>query len=187
MRLTQRLGTVVTVLAVSVLLSGCVPLRMRVPGSVTATPATKPSLATDFMNRLNAERRLRNLKPLKSDPRLQAYAVAWSRTMGITNTFKHSHIGDLLGPYIYVGENIAVGGGGAASLHEAFMHSIGHRDDILSPGFTNGGVGVYCAPNGSLWVTEEFARPTSKGLPKPWPGNTPLNPLFHFPPSKHNC
>ena len=34
---------------------------------------------------------------------------------------------------------------------------------MLSPGFQEAGIGVYCAPDGSIWATTEFARPTSSG------------------------
>ena len=90
--------------------------------------------------------------------------------MGSSSDLYHSNIGSLLGPYDYIGENIATGSAGvpASALHVGWMHSQDHRDNILSPGFQNVGVGVYCAPNGSIWATTEFARPTSAGLP---PGN----------------
>ena len=65
----------------------------------------------------------------------------------------------------------------AGALHVAWMHSQEHRDNILSPGFQTVGIGVYCAPNGSIWATTEFARPTSAGPPPPYAGNTPQNPI----------
>ena len=51
--------------------------------------------------------------------------------------FRHSSIGNLLGPYNFVGENIAAGSAGTleGSLHVAWMHSDGHRSNILAPGF----------------------------------------------------
>jgi uncharacterized protein YkwD len=142
-------------------------------------PTSKTSAAAlDLFNRLNDERRARGLAPLAWDPILAAYATSWSRTMGGSD-MHHSDIGDLLGPYNYVGENIAMGSAGvpAGALHVNWMHSQGHRDNILAPGFQRIGVGVYCAPNGSVWATEEFGRPAASGTPPPYGANTPLNPI----------
>jgi len=77
-----------------------------------------------------------------------------------------------------VGENIATGRGvPAGSLHVAWMHSQAHRDNILSPGFQAVGIGVYCAPDGSMWATTDFGRPWSAGQPPPYSGNTAANPV----------
>ena len=91
----------------------------------------------------------------------------------------HSNIGALLGPFDYVGENIATGSRGvsAGALHVAWMHSQEHRDNILSPGFQSVGIGVYCSPNGSIWATTEFGRPSSAGQPPAYNGGTPANPI----------
>ncbi len=59
----------------------------------------------------------------------------------------------------------AAGACSAGALHINWMHSQDHRDNILSPGFRNVGIGVYCAPNGSIWATQEFGRPSSAGPP----------------------
>ena len=71
--------------------------------------------------------------------------------MSTSAGFKHSNIGSLLGPFNFVGENIAMGSRGttAGELHVAWMHSDGHRENILQPGFTSVGVGAYCAADGS--------------------------------------
>ena len=100
--------------------------------------------ATDLFHRLNDERRARGLAPLQWDATLAEYATHWSKVMGAQNSMHHSNIGDLLGPYNYVGENIAMGSRGvsAGALHNNWMHSQFHRDNILSPGFRNVGIGV---------------------------------------------
>ncbi len=92
------------------------------------------------------------------------------------NGFRHSNIGSLLGAYNFVGENIAMGSRGVpeGALHNAWMHSEGHRANILGPGYTRVGVGAYCAPDGSIWLTQSFARTTSAG---PAPSNGPTPPV----------
>jgi uncharacterized protein YkwD len=144
-------------------------------------PAKKPAIgaaASDLFVRMNDERRARGLAPLAWSTTLAAYASSWSQTMASSN-LHHSDIGQLLGTFDYVGENIATGSGGvpASALHVAGMHSQDHRDNILSPGFQFAGIGVYCAPNGSIWATTEFARPSTAGPPPAYSANTPPNPV----------
>ena len=129
---------------------------------------------------MNAERGARGLAPLSLEPdarqlRARRGARRWARS-----NLHHSDIGQLLGPFDYVGENIAMGSAGvsAGALHVAWMHSQEHRDNILSPGYQEVGIGVYCAPNGSIWATTEFARPTSSGpAAGGYNGGTPQNPV----------
>ena len=151
----------------------------------SAAPQCNPSnssktglMASDLVARLNAERAARNLAPLSWDPTLANYASAWSANMA-TQGFRHSAIGDLLGPYNYVGENIAAGSGGTlvGALHNAWMQSAGHRANILSPGFSRVGVGVVCSANGSIWLTEDFGHASGEGPAHPSSGTPPVNPI----------
>ena len=134
----------------------------------TCGPSTqsKTGAATaDLFARLNDERRARGLGPLAWNAELASYAASWSRTMA-SSSMHHSNIGSLLNSFDYVGENIAMGRGvPASSLHVAWMHSPDHRDNVLSPGFQAAGIGVYCAPDGSMWATTDFGRPWSAGQP----------------------
>jgi uncharacterized protein YkwD len=131
----------------------------------------------DLYRRLNDERRARGLSPLAWNSTLATYAANWSRTMASTG-MHHSDIGSLLNAFDYVGENIATGNGSpVSSLHVAWMRSQAHRDNILSPGFQAVGIGVYCAPDGSMWATTDFGRPWSAGQPPPYAGNTPPDPV----------
>jgi hypothetical protein len=79
-----------------------------------------------------------------------------------------------------VGENVGTGAD-VASVHDAFMHSQVHRDDILSPYFTEIGVGVVW-DGSTLWVTQVFrqpapatasARPAAAPAPAPTPTAAP--------------
>jgi uncharacterized protein YkwD len=149
-------------------------------------PKCKPSTTTklgaasaDLFGRMNDERGARGLAPLTWNPTLANYAAAWSKTMGTSN-LHHSNISQLLGVFDYVGENIAMGSAGvsAGALHVAWMHSQEHRDNILSPGYEEAGIGVYCAADGSIWATAEFARPSSAGpAPAGYNGGTPPTPV----------
>ena len=135
-------------------------------------------MAADLLHRLNDERSARGLGPLQWDGTLANYAAAWSRDMS-QHGFRHSNIGSLLGPYNFVGENIAKGSRGvtAGALHNAWMHSDGHRENILGRAYTRVGVGAYCGPDGSLWLTQNFARNAGAGAAPPNGGVPPVNPV----------
>ena len=143
--------------------------------------------AADLFARLNDERRARGLPPLRWNAELATYATSWSKTMA-SSSMHHSNIGSLLNSFDYVGENIAYGKGAPESaLHVAWMHSQDHRDNMLSPGFTDVGIGMYCAPDGSMWATTDFGRPWSAGQPPSYPGNTPANPVARLDANNIRC
>jgi uncharacterized protein YkwD len=151
----------------------------------THSPKCAPSggsklsrMAADLLTRVNQERAARGLGALQWDPALAGYATVWSTDMS-RHGFRHSHIGSLLGPYNLVGENIAMGSRGvtAGALHRAWMHSDGHRANILGRAFTRVGVGAYCAPDGSLWLTQNFGRNSSAGAAPANGGTPPVNPV----------
>jgi uncharacterized protein YkwD len=151
----------------------------------SSPPSCEPSgtsktdiMAADLWHRINDERSARGLPAMRWDPWLAGYAVGWSGTMA-HNGFAHSNIGSLLGPYDFVGENIAMGSRGVTvgGLHNALMHSDGHRANILSPGFTHVGVGIFCAGDGSLWITEDFGRMSAEGAAPSAGGTPPVNPV----------
>jgi uncharacterized protein YkwD/ribosomal protein L24E len=148
------------------------------PKCAPSTSSRTGAAAADLFTRLNDERHARGLPSLTWDPSLASYAASWSKVMGDGNNLHHSNIGSLLSAFDYVGENIAMGRGAPeSSLHVAWMHSSEHRDNMLSPGFTNVGIAVYCAPDHSMWATADFGRPWSDGQPPAYNGGTAANPV----------
>jgi Cysteine-rich secretory protein family len=151
----------------------------------SAAPQCSPStssltglMAADLLTRLNDERAARHLPPVSWDPTLANYAAVWSANMA-SQGFRHSAIGNLLGPYNYVGENIASGTAGTleGSLHAAWMHSDGHRANILAPGYSRVGIGVFCSSDGSIWLTEDFGHPSSSGPAQTSSTTPPVDPI----------
>jgi uncharacterized protein YkwD len=128
--------------------------------------ARRARVARDIFDRLNRERVARGLPPLRWDAGLARYASDWSRGMASFG-FRHSAISNLLtdGRFAWVGENIAWVGAPATAgrLHTMWMTSPHHRDNIASPTYTAVGIGVFCAPDGTTWATENFARDASFG------------------------
>jgi uncharacterized protein YkwD len=58
--------------------------------------------------------------------------------------------------YSYAGENIAMGQRSPQEVMKAWMNSAGHRANILSPNFTEIGIGYYS--DGNYWV-QQFGKP----------------------------
>ncbi len=78
------------------------------------------------------------------------------------------------------GENIAAGSAGTleGSLHDAWMHSDGHRAEHPRPRLhSRVGVGVFCSPDGSIWLTEDFGHPSNAGPPQTSSTTPPVNPI----------
>jgi uncharacterized protein YkwD len=86
---------------------------------------------------------------------LTSYARDWTFYMADTGTFAHSNIGDLLGPWGTVGENIAYGWS-VQSMHDALVASAGHYANLTNASFTHIGVGVWIEESGKIWTTHVF-------------------------------
>jgi uncharacterized protein YkwD len=107
--------------------------------------------------------------PLKWDPRLAAVALAHSEDMVQRGYFSHvdpngnSPVERICNAGIRwesMGENIAINY--TSPLAEAaFMNEprfqVNHRANILNPKFNSVGIGIVRAPNGMLYVTQDFA------------------------------
>ena len=147
--------------------------------------------ARDFFDRLNAERAARGLPAVGWDPRPRGATrrlepVTCRRTASATAT---SATCSTAGGSDMVGENIAVrasAGVSAGGLHGAWMHSDGHRANMLSPAYDLVGVGVYCAPNGSMFATTSFGRSMSLGA-APGAGTPPVDPVVRPDPGSSTC
>jgi uncharacterized protein YkwD len=126
-------------------------------GSTPATMATA-AIVTDTQCLLNRERAAHGLNALRLDARLAHTALRHSREMVAQQYFEHdSHSGRAFDGRIAatgwmhgrsgwsVGENIAWGSGSLSTPSEimnAWMHSAGHRRNILHREFRVVGIGV---------------------------------------------
>ncbi len=157
-------------------------------------PASFPSATdaeTQLLALLNGERTVRGLNALARTTTLDGFALAWSQFMAgggctVREARRLCHRLDLAamantaypGSWQRVGENVGLvpDGGTLASLHQAFMSSIGHRANVLESGYNALGVGVSFDAAGTLFVTYEFVgaigNPTKPGeeVPTPPPG-----------------
>ena len=61
--------------------------------------------------------------------------------------------------YSAAGENIAMGQQSPSEVMNAWMNSPGHRNNIMSPSFTQIGVGLAKDKNGRMYWTQMFIKP----------------------------
>jgi uncharacterized protein YkwD/uncharacterized membrane protein required for colicin V production len=115
---------------------------------------------------LNEERTRRGLNALEFDEALREVARLHSEEMLRLGYFAHESpntgtLADRLNDhdiqYQRAGENLAYAPS-AGVAHRGLMQSEGHRANILEPDFTRIGIGVIRAPDGTLMVTQVFAR-----------------------------
>ncbi len=137
---------------------------------------------------INQDRAAAGLKPLSFDYELLVAADRHTDWMLDTDTFSHTGAGGSspgaritaagYGWNAY-GENIAyISGSGAAvideadvrQLHTNLMNSPGHRANILNANYTEIGIGITQGDykgRPAIFVTEDFARPTSTEAAEP--------------------
>ena len=157
-----RRHALIAVLAAAAL-SLCVPsVASACPGGVDELSAgsVRASERVTFCL-INRERTTRGLRALRRNKRLDLASRRHARTMAARNFFAHGNFVGRIRSAKYLrgargwrlGENIAWGSGvlgTPAEIVDAWMHSSGHRANILSRGFREIGVGIaYGTPSGS--------------------------------------
>ena len=107
----------------------------------------------------NARRRAHGVKPLKAGKCPDHFAETWTRYMARTHDFEHQS----LAPFFRrcdgistAGENIAYGYESPRALVSGWMHSPGHRKNILNRHFHRIGVSGWRATNGTTYATQDF-------------------------------
>ncbi|HVF52935.1 MAG TPA: CAP domain-containing protein [Actinomycetota bacterium] len=136
----------------------------------TASPAAPACSGTantaekGFFSKMNAERKKKGKVPLKLDTQLSKPAKLHTKEMINKGTLEHTP-DDVLAKRVtnwkIIGENVGVGGD-VKSLHDAFMNSPSHRDNILFSDYRYVGVGARKA-DGKLWVTVIFESVNDPG------------------------
>jgi uncharacterized protein YkwD len=86
------------------------------------------------------------------------YAEPWTRHLARRQVLEHQDLTPMLScPHTsYAGENIAFGYETPRALVRAWMHSPGHRANILSRHFDRIGVAGWRATNGVTYATQDF-------------------------------
>lgn len=113
----------------------------------------------------NQERMARGLPELRWNNALAMAAARHAQRMAASGSISHQYAGEPDLPerfsaegarFSAVAENVAVSGS-AADIHREWMHSPGHRANILDANMTELGVGVVNV-NGRMYAVEDFAH-----------------------------
>ncbi|MFE9122126.1 sigma-70 family RNA polymerase sigma factor [Streptomyces sp. NPDC007172] len=127
-----------------------------------------PAAVQQVLDLVNSERAKAGCSALTSNPKLYDAALKHSENMAAQNFFDHTDPsgagpGDRVTAAGYqwsaVGENIARGQADAAAVMDSWMHSPGHRANILNCGYKEIGIGVHYGSGGPWW-TQDFGTPS---------------------------
>ncbi len=128
--------------------------------------AGQSSMTSQVVNLVNSERAAQGLTALQKDSRLAALAQQKAEDMAKNQYFSHTSptygsAFDMLkaAGYSYktAGENIAMGQKSAASVMDGWMHSSGHRANILHTSYEKIGVGYAVSADGMPYWVQIFA------------------------------
>jgi uncharacterized protein YkwD len=141
------------------------------PTRAKTAPATPPAgdagAEAAVLTLVNQERGKAGCGPLTADSRLATAARLHSEDMAARNFFDHTNPDGVTfdqritkAGYRWSGaaENIAKGQTTPASVMDSWMHSPGHRANILNCGFKNIGIGLAYQGRSPLW-TQDFGSP----------------------------
>ena len=106
----------------------------------------------------NQRREAHGRKPLKAAPCPDGFAEPWTSHLANKRVLVHQDLGPMLRcPHTSTaGENIAFGYETPRALVSAWMHSAGHRANILNPHFHRIGVSGWRATDGTTYATQDF-------------------------------
>ncbi|MGW5129231.1 CAP domain-containing protein [Streptomyces sp. NPDC004069] len=135
------------------------PAKTRAP----ATVSTQAAVEAEVLRLVNEERGKVGCSALTASGALAGLAQDFSEAMAAENFFDHTDPSGAspwdraakLGITSLGGENIARGQADAAAVMDAWMHSPGHRANILNCDFKTLGVGVHFGSGGPWW-TQDF-------------------------------
>lgn len=149
----------------------CCPPAQSAAASGRA-PAVKRSVTADVIDLTNTERAHHRRAALRANPRLMRAAQLQADQMAQASRMAHvlpgapyPSVEDRIAAAHYhwhtIGENVAFGQQSAAKVIDSWMHSPGHRTNILNSVFTEMGAGYAVDRTGRPYYVQVFARPLS--------------------------
>jgi uncharacterized protein YkwD len=136
------------------------------PSSHSSYSSAEEKLLFDDANRARAAA---GVQPLMWDAALAAAAREHAVVMAHETLLSHQYPGELPmaeragragAKFSLIAENVALGPD-AASIHDGWMHSPGHRKNILNPELTSVGIATIRG-TGGLFAVEDFSRPVAE-------------------------
>jgi uncharacterized protein YkwD len=134
------------------------------PDSTTATRTTA-TISREILFFVNEFRRSKGLSALQANSYISSVALGHSRDM-LTGKSPFGHdgfrqridrISSRLGKLHVAAENVASGPMGAREVVDGWLHSPGHRRNIMGD-FQLTGIGVAVAANGMIYFTQIFVK-----------------------------
>jgi len=148
-----------------VLFAGPAPAAAQAADAQIANNQALRNMAAQLFALGNQARAAQGLRPLKWDPALAAAALNHCARMAAEGPISHQYAGepDLTeraghagAHFSLIEENVAEGNA-PATIHQAWMHSKGHRENLLNPEVNRVGVAVVARGN-MLYAVADFAR-----------------------------
>jgi uncharacterized protein YkwD len=163
----QRLGVAMMIGVVSLCST---PAQSEAP--LGARPAVTSRVTDKVVDLTKLERTRNGRASLRADARLMHAAQIQAEQMARAGQLAHllpnaayPSAGDRLAAADYhwqaYGENVALGQSSAEKALDGWMHSRGHRTNILNPDFTEMGAGYAIDRAGRPYYVQVFARPLS--------------------------
>ena len=162
--LTPRVVAASALLAVALMLMSALPT----PAAATPVESTSTRLTPRVMthgqtvvaDQINRARTARNRRSIAINGLMRSKAQNWAEHLRACQCLQHraAPFGTPPG-WCAAAENVGRSGNGntLGALHDAFMRSSGHRDNILNTRWTALGVGVAKDRHGEYFVVHAFA------------------------------
>jgi uncharacterized protein YkwD len=138
--------------------------------SSSSSSAAAAAFSAQVLTSTNQQRAAAGCGPLNSNPNLTTAAQGHSDDMATNHYFDHdSQNGDTpwdrmnaagYTGWTLAGENIAEGQTTPQDVMDAWMHSAGHRANILNCAFNDIGVGYAVSDTGDTYWTQDFGQRT---------------------------
>ena len=157
------------------LITALICAALALPAAAQASTGSEPSSATHraraaqvtprsdaweakVFRLTNAARKAHGRKPLTAARCPDRLAERWTRHMARTHDFEHQSLDPFFGcaNVHTAGENIAVGYETPRALVSGWMHSPGHRANILNRHFHRIGVSGWRDTGGRTYATQDF-------------------------------
>jgi uncharacterized protein YkwD len=158
----RKIGAAVAVLALAAIGAGCMGAAPAAPSC--NAPAGPPDAVTSAVyNGTNGTRAYFGRGALAWNGQLYCLAADWSTQLGQSGSFHHRDLGPVINSpeysaYRTLGENILRGPASMTGndMMNGWMASPGHAANIISGSYTSIGIGLFYAPDGSVYATQNF-------------------------------
>jgi len=126
----------------------------------SAAPSSATRYARAAFNATNDERVERDRARLRQDACLQRFATRWAKHMAHTGRLVHQGLNPIASrcQLSYTGENIAMGFPSGRAVVRGWIHSPGHKENILRPQYRVMAIGAAKDEHGRWWSSQVFGR-----------------------------